>query len=981
MSQRELHLLSPYRLPTTYPLQLANDEASAWMNGHAALWHPAALAMATKIPQVSNSYDHDSPVEGYLYAVPQGPSLFQPDDWPSRVAAVNAIPFAATEDRVETVRNLLDALREKSLGGAHLDLPDDVVRQFQGVGFGYLLLESLYDAMEHERLLDVSAFWSDVSGAADAAGDPERQEEMAGRLRAAAEQLQMAREQLYSGSMYWLDWCIPDAANLGADWPTSLEKNVPITVLASAELLERLAAEAPSRFEQLKAKCQPDSPGRVDLCCGAYREREDALLPVESQWWNLRKARTAAQALLGVEPTVYARTKSAYHPQLPAWLQQVGFKHAVMISFDGALLPSLRTTAINWPAPDGKAIDAFIREPLPANDPHTFFNLVYHIHQSTSQDPTPTIAIVHKGKPAYGAYHDLLALAAIAPVFGDWVGLGRYFQDAFSGEYVGPQNADDFFADYLDDRVTTGKRPDAVSGFPRHARLRRRVDGAFALAALHRSLTPGAPGDDESKSLQELAALEDEIELRGVNFGSEAAYDSNAPDDFSSDVVKGEPKKIVPVDSASRATDTRLAAVESAIACRLADRVQIRSTPNTPGFMVFNPCNFTRRTALEIEGFRSPIAVEGPVKAAEFAGSMGKLVVEVPSLGFAWVPLAGPRGTAAPKAKMKYAEGMVVRNEFFEADIDPATGGLRAFRDLRTRTNRFGQYLVYNPGSKIKVDSVAVTHVGPALGEITSDGMILNEQDEPLARFRQRFRAWAGRPVLELKIDIEATHAPTGYPWHSYYGSRFGWRDERAVLFRGVNGANTQTGYTRPVSADYLEVRLGSERSFLFTGGLPFLQRHGSRMADVILVPEGERETSFELLLSLDREQPMQTAAGWVSPSPVVMTNRGPPHIGPTGWLAHVDMPSLILTSLRPTEPGDGMDRAVVAQFAECAGFGGTSEFRFARDPSKASIVDGMNIVGQELVMNGDAITLDYSASEILRVKAEWAKPPGEVLP
>ena len=99
--------------------------------------------------------------------------------------------------------------------------------------------------------------------------------------------------------------------------------------------------------------------------------------------------------------------------------------------------------------------------------------------------------------------------------------------------------------------------------------------------------------------------------------------------------------------------------------------------------------------------------------------------------------------------------------------------------------------------------------------------------------------------MLELRIELEVKHQPTGYPWHAFYGARFGWRDERAVLFRGVNGSNAQTGYTRPVSPDYLEVRLGAERSFLFTGGLPFVQRHGNRMADVILIPEGEQSRSF----------------------------------------------------------------------------------------------------------------------------------------
>ena len=53
MTDRQIHLLSPYRLPTSYPLQLTGDEAAAWLNGYLALWHPAALAGAAQPPQAS----------------------------------------------------------------------------------------------------------------------------------------------------------------------------------------------------------------------------------------------------------------------------------------------------------------------------------------------------------------------------------------------------------------------------------------------------------------------------------------------------------------------------------------------------------------------------------------------------------------------------------------------------------------------------------------------------------------------------------------------------------------------------------------------------------------------------------------------------------------------------------------------------------------------------------------------------------------
>ncbi len=957
MIERQLHLLSASRMPTSYPLQLSADEVAAWLNGYAALWHPAALAEAVQPPQASVSYDHDNPMTGFIYCTPRGPHLFQPDDWRERILRVSAIAFDATIDRKETQQNLLTLLRENvtrekpadldatnqqpSLIEKLLDSPDEIVREFRGLGFGYLLLDNLYEAADHQRLLDAPAFWVDVLAAVQSLSSDIQSKSYRDHLRTAAEKLQTAREQLYSQRMYWVDFANLTTNNLEASWPESLAAGLPICVTGSGEAFDQLAELAPERFAELKAKLIPDLPSAVDLCCGSYRDREDALMPMESQWWNLGAAREAVKKLFGVEPAVYTRKISAFHPQLPGWLQHMGFKHAILISQDGALIPTIRSTAVNWPGPDGKAIDAFCREPLPAHDPLSFFNLVYHMYQAFGSDSAPTIAFVHKGEPAFDSYRDLLALMELASVFGQFTNLSRYFTDATSGDYIGVQSADEFFADYLDDRVTNQKRPNPVSGFPQHLRFRRRLDSAYTLASLHRAVTPN-PGIDEEKLIGEIEDVERAIELQGVNISNQA--------DLSD----------------------RLILVETAWAKKLAERLQTRSVNDQPGFLVFNPCSFTRRVALELGGFAGPIPVADPLKAAEFSGDHARLVVEIPPLGYAWIPRQGPPGTPPPRERMKLAQALTVRNEFFECDIDAGSGGIRSFRDLRTRATRFGQQLVYNPGSKMIARTVEVTNSGSALGEIISTGDLLNDRDELLATFEQRFRAWLGRPVLEIRIELDVKHEPTGYPWHSFFGARFGWRDERAVLFRGVNGTNAQTGYTRPVSPDYLEVRLSAERSFLFTGGLPFLQRHGSRMVDVILVPEGEQSRTFEMLLATDRDVPMQTAMGWVAPAPVVETAKGPPHFGTSGWLAHIDMPSLILTALEPVPAGEGANRAIAARMIECAGFGGAAELRFARDPTRASLIDGMCKPLHPLTMLGDAVQVEYSAGETVRVMLEW---------
>ena len=199
----------------------------------------------------------------------------------------------------------------------------------------------------------------------------------------------------------------------------------------------------------------------------------------------------------------------------------------------------------------------------------------------------------------------------------------------------------------------------------------------------------------------------------------------------------------------------------------------------------------------------------GPVKASQFDDGVGRVVVEVPALGFAWFPREGPPGPPPPPGRLRLADDRCVRNEYFEAEVDPATGGLRAIRDHRTRTNRLGQQVVFNPGSTTHVQQIRTTSTGPALGEIVSESVLLDAKDEVLASVRQRFRAWVGRPLLEMRIDIKPVQPPKGYPWHAYYGARFAWRDEKAVLMRGVCGTAYATSHTRPETPDYLELRVG----------------------------------------------------------------------------------------------------------------------------------------------------------------------------
>ena len=213
-------------------------------------------------PQASVSYDHDTPTPGFVYCTPRGPHLFQPDDWRDRVLDAPAIVFDSTADRAETVQNLLDGPQEHGETGPLFDAPDDVVRPFGGLGFGYLVLDNLFEAADHERLLDAAGFWADVTAAVEAVSTE--------RPRVSATHLKAAAEKLLAGPR-----ADPLAAHALARLRAARSRRtsrrvagvarggLPVCIAASGETFERLAAEQrPERFAELRSRFLPDPADR-----------------------------------------------------------------------------------------------------------------------------------------------------------------------------------------------------------------------------------------------------------------------------------------------------------------------------------------------------------------------------------------------------------------------------------------------------------------------------------------------------------------------------------------------------------------------------------------------------------------------------------------------------------------------------------------------------------------------------------------------
>ncbi len=927
---RELILLSPYRFPTHHSLMLNTDDVAILLNGYLALWHPEALRGAVAPPKIASPYDYELPRAGHVYAVPESPPLFLPEDWEQRVKEAGAAFFKAVVDRSETEANLLQAITPPappSQGGEKSS--EDGERSthsatepgpFFGLGLGYAILEALFEAMDHLNQLSVSDFWQHVQNAVEADEATRRQ-----HLVAAAEKLREARDVLYPSPVHLVDLMAFDQSPAEGSLTSALAAGTPFNLLLSGERLEKLARENAPAFEQLRQRVQADA---LEVCSGPYLEREDALLPLESQLWNLRKGLATGRQLLGQEIRVYGRRRFAASPELPQFVRSFGLARAVLLPFDEGVLPQFRTAVAEWNSQDGQRIEAFVLKPHPAESPLTYFHLAHYLSRTMMQDPSAALALKHDGATASSWHRDWLELHRLAPVFGQHVILNQFFHDVGIGEYTPAASADDFHSDYLQE-LTISRAEQPVSRFSQFFRSRRRLECIWTLAGLHRGITK----QPESSTLpQRLAEAEEALEQGGHPVAAD------------------------------------LASLETEAASALAGRLLSRATDETPGYLVFNPCNFSRRVPVELSEART--LLPAPARASQIDGDRVRAVIDIPALGFAWVPRAVAAGAKVPKPRSQLADERILRNEFLQAEVDPQSGGLRAIHEARGGPNRVGQQLVYGPGSEMRAKEIKVTSTGPALGEIISEGAVLDGHQSVLATFRQRFRLWWARPLLELRIELYPNEPPVGYPWHAYYGARFAWRDERAPLFRAVNLINHLTHHPRPETPYYLEIRSGAARTAILTGGLPFHQRHSQRMLDVILIPESETSRVFELALGLDLEEPVQAAMDFITSPVMVPTKNGPPHIGASGWLFHIDAANLVLTSLRPAL--DGSD-AIIARLVESRGLATQAELRCTRNPTRAVVLDERYQPLNELAVTGDAVSLDFAPGAIQRVRVEFS--------
>lgn len=881
MKYEDLLILLPCHSLEDFPTHHQGDDAAGLLAGWSALWHPALLASSGSMPSWFRADSPPPDLSERLIVVPGLSEAELPTGFAERAADAGACLIRGQTDRRAILDQALSQLDEAPLADP------DLAADFLALGYCYLQIQLLTRQMRYSSNLDEIHFQNQLVGAASAT--------MEGDLESARQQLAKCFDMLAEerDHYYPVDACILDltmvaASTIGRSLQEQLDSEIPANLLLCGEVLERIAGQEPATMAALQRGL---AENRLGLIGGEYSERRLPLLSCETLRHQLLRGLSCYESLLGRRPEVYGRWRYGWTPLLPQVLRGCGFVGALHAALEEGTIPEGTQIKVRWEGWDGTALDAIARPPLDANRPGSYLNYAIKMGESMDMDHVATICLAHWPGQISPWYEDLRRISRYGSALGKFTTIEAYFRDTDVPAHQDRFRVDQYRSPYLKQAVVK-QQPDPLSSCVRYWRQRELAESAHTLDTLTQLVRGTAAVPDWPSGASPAEMLE----------RVDAAGDDPPSADSGDELCRA----------------TRQQAAE-----RFADCLPRAASKSENGYLVFNPHSFVRRVGVEMPRLEHLPAVGRPVYATAAGAKSKYVVVDVPALGFVWVSGTAAAARAA-KASPPMAEQCLLRNEFFEVLVDPATGGLRAIREYNSRNNRISQQLAMRLAAPPKrksgaaledadvaelyslmtADSVETTVSTPVLGEIVARGRLRDRKGKDLATFQQTFRLWRGSRVLQLDIDLEPLAACEPDAANSYYAARFAWANEAAELHRSVNMTRHPTTAKRFESPLYVELDDGSARTTLLTGGLPFHRKPGPRMLDSLLVVQGESCRSFRMGIGVELKNPLHEALSLQAPVDAVFQSAAPPASSRSGWLFHIDARNIAATHWEPLREG-----------------------------------------------------------------------------
>jgi len=761
---------------------------------------------------------------------------------------------------------------------------------YGAVGLGVLLIDGLFESQNHTNLLQREMVWQSVSGALEARNNKDAATEL-DSLREAANHLVVARESLSSTNGNLIEFSEINCE--ACEFPESACKAIglPRIIATSGMILEQLSLRFPELLAQI---LDGQNAGFIEVIGGCQIDRPEQGMELSSILWNLNKGQESFRKLLGKPAKVHFRKNGLPSPAFPTILRHFGFAHQVLpFERQPGTYPPSRSSVVSWSWGDSMGMESFSGVPLNTRSARDVLHVARKYSESISTDYTP-ILLFKNGQGGFcSAFNLFCHLSALAPVFGKFTSFESLFKTASAGDYWNESSAGEF------GRIID--RPDI-------RRPRKWLDAAMCAASLRHLLSSdGASGES-------LLHKEDQIESLAERF------------------------------------DTRTLALNEG--SLLAERI-LKTGENGPtGYLLINPSSFNRRVVVDLEG-PDCLPIQAPVLACQPAmnqNETAKAVVEVPGFGFSWIPRSGNKSAASSRQRFHLADERGVRNEFLEAEFDPATGGMRGLKDLRNRVPRLQQIIITGKGGSMLSKGVQICSRGPARGELLVNGIIVDGQGKEMGNFTQVMRAWIGRPVLELETTVSMASVSTENP----PTMRLSWKDASTEIHFSVFGQSVRLVDEKQVQTEFLHLIQGSHATTILAHDSIVARRKGNRGIEISFLQESHNTFKIKLGFAVDRDYPHLLSKGSQAPFLVIPVTKGPPSVGPTGWLMHLDSPGMMLERIRVDQANN-----ISATCWECADRPATVSMAFAKTPQKARLLESTDEEIRSISVENGAIEFD----------------------
>ena len=417
---RECILLIPCSGLDDFPEALPAGDSEQVLTAWLSLWHPSLIALTHAAPRWQSANQPPQSFEGILALAPDCTQAHLSSELASTAAAAGGWLVKPEKDWRALQQELLKQLE---VSDASPVLPD-LQTEFAALGYAYLQIQLLTQKLRYSSNLDQLLFDTQVDQAASAAlsGDVGEAQKL---LQSCFDQLGQERDHYYSLDVSLLDVTLMAETTLGQTVSAQLDRALPTTFVANADLLRQMHAKHPQVAIQLQQALQEH---RASLAGGLDVERPHPLMNFDSLKRDLARGAQAYRDLGFAPPTVFTRFSFGQVSDMPLHLRRSGYAGSMLIAWQEGEYPSGSHAKFSWEAAEGTFINAIAPPLVDALSPATYLMLGRRLAEALDHQHVPVFMMAHWPNQYSNFFELLERVVSRTPALGRWQNVDDFFE-------------------------------------------------------------------------------------------------------------------------------------------------------------------------------------------------------------------------------------------------------------------------------------------------------------------------------------------------------------------------------------------------------------------------------------------------------------------------------------------------------------------------------------------------------------------------